>query len=366
MCVVVLATELTPELIAEGLAKDLVRVIQDRRKEMGLELYRPDRRRPGHRFRSSLSKPLNSSAVTSKEKPWPWRSDFTPTARRRCRGSKSGRLQCNVICEKSVRSKARDLRGCRAFVLNIDRFNMSASSSRSFKIAVLISGGGTTLKNLIERISDGRLHVAISLVISSNPQAGGLKFAREADIPSLVIEQKNFPDQDTFSREIFGRCRAAGRRPGRIGRISQAIDDPRGFQRSRDQYSSRAYPGLLRQGILRASGARGGAGIRRETQRVYGPFRRQSIRSRPGDSAKGRAGDGRRHAGHARRPRFRSRVRGLSRGRRTDRPGPSPHRIAARANSAARSRFGLRSTIIRKQTGFHQSLPRTSPLAPRR
>ncbi|MGA2799441.1 MAG: DUF5915 domain-containing protein, partial [Thermoguttaceae bacterium] len=37
MCVVVLATELTPELIAEGLAKDLVRVIQDRRKEMGLE-----------------------------------------------------------------------------------------------------------------------------------------------------------------------------------------------------------------------------------------------------------------------------------------------------------------------------------------
>jgi isoleucyl-tRNA synthetase len=37
MCVVVLATELTPELIAEGLSKDLVRVIQDRRKEMGLE-----------------------------------------------------------------------------------------------------------------------------------------------------------------------------------------------------------------------------------------------------------------------------------------------------------------------------------------
>ncbi|MGD0654359.1 MAG: class I tRNA ligase family protein [Thermoguttaceae bacterium] len=37
MCVVVLATELTPELIAEGIAKDLVRVIQDRRKDMGLE-----------------------------------------------------------------------------------------------------------------------------------------------------------------------------------------------------------------------------------------------------------------------------------------------------------------------------------------
>jgi isoleucyl-tRNA synthetase len=35
--VVVLATELTPELIEEGLARDLVRVIQDRRKEIGCE-----------------------------------------------------------------------------------------------------------------------------------------------------------------------------------------------------------------------------------------------------------------------------------------------------------------------------------------
>ena len=35
--VVVLSTELTPELIAEGLARDVVRMIQDRRKEIGCE-----------------------------------------------------------------------------------------------------------------------------------------------------------------------------------------------------------------------------------------------------------------------------------------------------------------------------------------
>jgi len=35
--VVVLATELSEELIAEGLAREIVRAIQDRRKEMGCE-----------------------------------------------------------------------------------------------------------------------------------------------------------------------------------------------------------------------------------------------------------------------------------------------------------------------------------------
>jgi len=36
-CVVVLSTEITPELVAEGIARDLVRLIQDRRKELGCE-----------------------------------------------------------------------------------------------------------------------------------------------------------------------------------------------------------------------------------------------------------------------------------------------------------------------------------------
>jgi isoleucyl-tRNA synthetase len=36
-CVVVLATELTPDLLAEGLARDFVRLVQDRRKDLNLD-----------------------------------------------------------------------------------------------------------------------------------------------------------------------------------------------------------------------------------------------------------------------------------------------------------------------------------------
>jgi phosphoribosylglycinamide formyltransferase 1 len=76
-----------------------------------------------------------------------------------------------------------------------------------FSIAVLISGGGTTLRNLLEKIAAGRLHAAVRMVISSNPEAKGLEFARQSDIPHYAVEKKNFPDQETFSRAVFDLCR---------------------------------------------------------------------------------------------------------------------------------------------------------------
>jgi len=84
------------------------------------------------------------------------------------------------------------------------------TNTRHLPIAVLISGGGTTLRNLIERIRAGALPVDIRLVISSSPGSRGLEYAAEADIPGEVVQRRAFPDQDAFSRAIFDRCRAAG------------------------------------------------------------------------------------------------------------------------------------------------------------
>jgi phosphoribosylglycinamide formyltransferase 1 len=78
-----------------------------------------------------------------------------------------------------------------------------------FRIAVLISGGGTTLRNLIEKIDAGTIRVEIALVIASDPAAGGLKFADAAGIPTAIIQRKSFDSQEDFSTAVFERCRAA-------------------------------------------------------------------------------------------------------------------------------------------------------------
>ena len=75
---------------------------------------------------------------------------------------------------------------------------------------MLISGGGTTLRNLLEKIAARSLDARIDLVISSTASAGGLAFAAEAQIPSAVVEPRHFPTSEAFSEAVFGPCRAAG------------------------------------------------------------------------------------------------------------------------------------------------------------
>ncbi len=77
----------------------------------------------------------------------------------------------------------------------------------NFRIAVLISGGGTTLRNLIEWQRMGDLEVDFAIVISSRADAKGLDFAREAAIPTEVISRRDFADCDTHSAAIFSVCR---------------------------------------------------------------------------------------------------------------------------------------------------------------
>jgi phosphoribosylglycinamide formyltransferase-1 len=77
------------------------------------------------------------------------------------------------------------------------------------RLAVLLSGSGTTLQNLLDRIADGRLAARIVLVVSSNPRAYGLQRAEQAGIPTAVVERKTCADDREFSERIFALCRQA-------------------------------------------------------------------------------------------------------------------------------------------------------------
>jgi phosphoribosylglycinamide formyltransferase-1 len=96
-------------------------------------------------------------------------------------------------------------------------------------IAVLISGGGTTLRNLIDKERAGELPVEFKLVISSNPQAAGLAFAAQANIPSLVMEKTSGVNED-FSRAVFDPIRSAGAELVVMGGFLKHVPIPEDFE----------------------------------------------------------------------------------------------------------------------------------------
>lgn len=76
-------------------------------------------------------------------------------------------------------------------------------------IAVLISGTGRTLKNLIDRVEAGELDVDIRLVVSSSERAKGLQFAEQNNIPIAIVKSSEFQTTQEFSDVVFAACRDA-------------------------------------------------------------------------------------------------------------------------------------------------------------
>jgi phosphoribosylglycinamide formyltransferase-1 len=78
------------------------------------------------------------------------------------------------------------------------------SQSDPLRLGVLISGGGTTLANLIERIADRRLrNVEITRVVSSRGAVRGVEIARQAGLPLEIIRKRDYADVTAFSEAII-------------------------------------------------------------------------------------------------------------------------------------------------------------------
>lgn len=85
----------------------------------------------------------------------------------------------------------------------------SGEQASPLPVVVLLSGGGTTLQNLIDCQQRGELNLDIRLVIGSRPSAYGLERAQKHGIASTVIERKGLTAEE-FQQRIFSRCREAG------------------------------------------------------------------------------------------------------------------------------------------------------------
>ena len=64
----------------------------------------------------------------------------------------------------------------------------------SIKLGVLLSGSGTNLQAIIDRINEGTLDATIELVVSSRPSAYGLKRAEAAGLQTMTLTKEIYAD----------------------------------------------------------------------------------------------------------------------------------------------------------------------------
>lgn len=83
------------------------------------------------------------------------------------------------------------------------------SPTRKPRLAVALSGGGTTLVNLHERIEQGTLDAEITCVIASNSTCKGIERAKHLGLSVHVLPRKQFDDKHAFSDAVFTACRDA-------------------------------------------------------------------------------------------------------------------------------------------------------------
>jgi len=72
----------------------------------------------------------------------------------------------------------------------------------SVRLGALISGGGTTLMNILKCIKQGRLNAEVAVVISSRSTAAGVEKAKTAGLNVKIVRKKDHPNIDEFSKGI--------------------------------------------------------------------------------------------------------------------------------------------------------------------
>ena len=81
-------------------------------------------------------------------------------------------------------------------------------ATKKLRLGVLLSGGGRTMKNILDRAAARKLDVTVVVVVASRP-CKGMQIAGDAGIETHLVVRKEMPDVQTFSRRINGLLEAA-------------------------------------------------------------------------------------------------------------------------------------------------------------
>ncbi len=132
-------------------------------------------------------------------------------------------------------------------------------------LAVLLSGSGRTLANLIDRSQAGALRAQVGVVVSSVAGAGGLEIARRAGIPAVTRIRNDFESDHAYSDAVFSvvepydpalivlagflrRLVVPPRWEGRILNIHPALLPEMAFASGRGFYGDRVHRAVLESG----------------------------------------------------------------------------------------------------------------------
>lgn len=70
------------------------------------------------------------------------------------------------------------------------------------RVGVLVSGQGSNLQAILDKIADGYLPLEISVVISDMPGAYALERAEQAGIKAVLVNRKEFSDRSSFEAKL--------------------------------------------------------------------------------------------------------------------------------------------------------------------
>jgi phosphoribosylglycinamide formyltransferase-1 len=78
----------------------------------------------------------------------------------------------------------------------------------AMNLAILISGRGSNMQAIHRAIQEGRLQARLALILSDNPSAAGLDYARRHGIPTEVVERAKGETREAHDQRMLEKLRA--------------------------------------------------------------------------------------------------------------------------------------------------------------